>query len=307
MSAEAQLVDWLSRRFSARSPSVRVGIGDDMAGIDSGGGDVWIAADMLLDGVHFNLHRHEPRLIGRKAVACSLSDCAAMAVQPIAATVSLAWPRGTPIETIQQMYEGMAEIADEFDCAIVGGDTTAWNHPMVIDVAMLAKPFHHITPVRRDGATPGDRLWVTGQLGGSLLGRHLSFQPRIRQARRLGELFGPRLHAMMDISDGLSLDLHRICTASAAGAILVESDLQHVIHDDAHTAARGDGRPPIDHTLSDGEDFELLLALDPTADHRVAGDIPLLPIGRVVNAGLHIEHIDGTTEPLAPRGFQHDA
>lgn len=300
---ELEFVEWL-RRSERRHPDVAVGIGDDMAILNLPAGSVLTASDMLLDGVHFDTTQHELSQIGRKAIACNLSDCAAMAVCPVAVTVSVAFPMGFSTTEGERLYHGMADVAEEFGAAIVGGDTTRWSGRLAIDVAILARPYDKITPVLRSGATPGNRLYVTGTLGGSLLGRHLTFTPRVREARTLAEMFGDRLHAMIDISDGLSLDLWRVCEASGVGAVLDERALETVISEDARQAAATDGRTPLDHALSDGEDYELLIA---AAGDVVDLETPLHRVGEVVERGFGygLRRLDGRVERLEPRGWVH--
>ena len=301
---ELQLVSWLQQRAakSDARPAVALGIGDDMAAIAARAELILVSSDMLLDGVHFDLARHDPSLVGRKAIACSLSDCAAMAVRPIALTVSIALPKSLDRETVEQIFEGMFTLADEFDVPLAGGDTTRWDHPLALDVAVTAVPHDGIDPVTRSGAKPGDTLFVTGKLGGSLAKRHLTFTPRVKEAEAIARRLGGRLHAMIDISDGLSLDLWRVCEASGVGAVLDERLLQAVMSHDAQVASEQDGSPALDHVLSDGEDFELLLAVNGPVD---ASDIPLFEIGRVTDGGLAIRKGDGSTAPLTPRGFVH--
>ncbi len=298
---ELALVTWLQQQQRDHS-RVRLGIGDDMAALSAARGATLLSSDMLLDGVHFDTTVHRPAQIGRKAIACSLSDCAAMAVRPVAATVSVALPSKQSTEQTHELFRGMFEMAHEHELAIVGGDTTRWNHPLAIDVAISAQPFEGVEPVRRSGARAGDGLFVTGPLGGSLLGRHLNFAPRVTEARCLAEWLGDRLHAMIDISDGLALDLWRICQASDVGAMLDEASLGAVISEDAHRASAADGRSPMEHALGDGEDFELLLA--------VAGEVhdppvPLFPVGWITEDGLTLRKPDGTVAPLEPKGYVH--
>lgn len=309
---ERELVRRLQQRSGAPKWPVLLGIGDDMAIVEVGGdqvdtgGAALITCDMLLDGVHFKTAEHTPEQIGRKALACSLSDCAAMAARPIAATVSVAWPRGTDLADMERLLDGMSPVAEEFGCPVVGGDTTTWPHPMAIDVAIIAGrwPEHH--PVRRSGARPGDTLYVTGPLGGSLLGKHLTFVPRVREARSIAEAMSSHLHAMMDISDGLALDLHRLCEASGVGAQLIEGLLRQVVSDDARRAAELDGQPALDHALYDGEDYELLLAVGGDApEPPTIEDIFLHPVGVVAPEGITIKQRDGSLRPLPARGYDH--
>ncbi len=296
---ELDLIAWLQAR-QRPSPAVRLGIGDDMAIVETSSPVHLLSSDMLLDGVHFDTRAQSLGDIGRKAIACCLSDCAAMAVRPVAATVSLALPEPMTLDSVKTLFRGMFDVSTEFEIAIVGGDVTRWCHPLAIDVAVVAAPYEDSRPVYRTGAVPGDRLFVTGLLGGSLLGRHLSFVPRVHEARRLAKALAERLHAMLDISDGLSLDLWRLCQASGVGALLDEGLLDAVASDDARRVT--DGRSAIDHVLGDGEDFELLLA--------VAGDpgdvsVPLFPVGEVTREGLALRRCDGRIAPLEPKGYVH--
>ncbi len=298
---ELDFVDWLRNRQRDR-PGVPLGIGDDMAMVEATSGPVLISSDMLLDGVHFDTAQHKLSQIGRKAVACGLSDCAAMAVKPVAVTVSVALPRRSSLSDAQELYTGMAAIADEYAVAIVGGDTTRWDHPMAIDVTVLAVPRDGIEPVKRSGAKPGDTLYVTGPLGGSRLGKHLDFTPRVHESRSLAESLGDRLHAMIDISDGLSLDLWRVCQASGAGATLLEDALEAVISDEARTVAASEGGAPLEHALCDGEDFELLMAV---SGEVTEPPVRLWRIGEMTGGELLLQTSDGRTEPLSPKGYIH--
>ena len=298
---ELQFVEWLRGR-QRHHPSVMLGIGDDMAVLAPNSERILVSSDMLLDSVHFDSARHPLFQIGRKAIACSLSDCAAMAVRPLAATVSVALPDHLPLVRAEELYAGMFSIAEEFRLAIAGGDTTRWPHPLAIDVAVTATPFSGLDPITRSAARPGDMLYVTGPLGGSLLQHHLTFHPRVHEAESLSGCLGRRLHAMIDISDGLSLDLWRLCTESKVGANLDERQLHEVIREDAKRAASSSGRTPLDHALSDGEDFELLFAVDGEA---TGTPVPVFPIGRVTESGLTIARDDGRVETLEPRGYVH--
>lgn len=301
---ELEFVEWLRRQQSREKwrPAVALGIGDDMAAITTSSELILLSSDMLLDGVHFETNRHELAQIGRKAIACSLSDCAAMAVRPVAVTVSVAFPTETALADAQELYRGMYAIASEYQTALVGGDTTRWSHPLAIDVAITAEPYEEIDPVTRAGAKVGDVLYVTGPLGGSLLGRHLTLTPRVHEARKIAEALGGHLHAMIDISDGLSLDLWRMCEASEVGATLDERQLQDVIHEDAKRAAEADDRTALEHTLGDGEDFELLV----TAGGNVpVSDVPLFPVGEVTDGDLLLRRLDGQVDRLEPKGWVH--
>jgi len=306
---ELELVEWL-RTQQSYDPRIALGIGDDMAVLASQEGFLLIASDMILEGVHFDTARDGLAAIGRKALACNLSDCAAMAVQPLAATVSLALPRTMSLDQVKELYRGMFALAREFDVAVVGGDTTRWDHPLVIDVAITATAYAGIDPVTRSRARPGDKLYVTGKLGGSLKsGRHLTFIPRVQEAQRIAEELGIGLHAMMDISDGLALDLWRMWQASKVGALLDEGLLRHVAHPDvvSNSAEQNmnhdrTNQITLDRILSDGEDFELLLAVDPQAD---VSRLNLFPVGEITESGYVLRRDDATVVTLQPRGYVH--
>lgn len=303
---ETSFIDWLRERVAA-DPRLEVPIGDDAAVLrPPAGRRTVVAVDMLTEGVDFLLGADAPpRAVGHKALAVNLSDLAAMGARPEAAVVAVALPRAGAATLARELFDGLTPLAARFGVALAGGDTNTWDGPLVVSVTVLGS----VAPGaawRRDGARPGDLLVVTGPCGGSLLGRHLQVAPRCDEALAIAGRFA--VHAAIDVSDGLSLDLDRLLRASAVGATL---DLAAVpIHDDARRAAAGDGRPPLDHALGDGEDFELVLAL-PEADARALLAAPpgaLRPaIIGVVTAGAGIEAIaeDGSRRPLVPRGWLH--
>ncbi|UCD30053.1 MAG: thiamine-phosphate kinase [Planctomycetota bacterium] len=303
---ENELVAWLRERFAVDSELIPVGMGDDAAAVRFGSELIVITADMLLDGVHFDTGEHSFKLIGRKAVACSLSDCAAMGCKPRAATVSVALSKNMSFDEVKHLYEGMAGVADEFDCSIVGGDTTSWSGKLAIDVAMLAEPISPKGPILRSGARIGDTTYVSGPLGGSLEGRHLTFTPRVELGCRMA--LEPDLHAMMDISDGLALDLYRLCEASGCDAELYSEQLEKIISKAAHACAERDGKPSLEHALSDGEDFELLVVGGYALKHERYG---LTPVGRIITRApgddttIVIRDRDKGSRPIEPGGYEH--
>jgi thiamine-monophosphate kinase len=260
------------------------------------------------DGVDFELEKIDARRAGHKALAVNLSDLAAMAAEPVAGVVAVALPRSGGMNLAVRLYEGMIPLAERFNLALAGGDTQSWDGPLAIAVTLLGRVTER-GPLRRDGAEPGDRIVVTGQFGGSILGRHLDFDPRVAEALLLAEQY--QLHAGIDASDGLSLDLAHLAEESGCGAVL---DLDAVpVADDARRLAEDldDGSSPLDHALADGEDFELILALPPDEADRMAADRPLdvqlSLVGRFVEEpGLWQSDRLGGRKPLAPRGYQHE-
>jgi len=298
---ELEIVEWL-RAQQVSHPHVKVGIGDDMAVLQCSTDQMLLSCDFLLDGVHFDTARHKPEEIGRKAVACSLSDCAAMAVRPVGALMSVALPAKFSTASVQGLFRGALSIAAEYDVAIIGGDTTRWGHPLAVDVTIAAVAYEGIAPVTRGGARPGDAFYVTGPLGGSNLAKHMTFTPRVREARDLAATLQTDLHAMMDISDGLALDLWRMCKESNVGAILDERQLQAVVSEEARLAGEQDERSAVDHALTDGEDYELLLAVGGVV---AKSEVDLYAIGITTESELLIRRLDGRLEQLEPRGFIH--
>jgi thiamine-monophosphate kinase len=311
---EFAFIDWLRRRTPAAG-RVLQGPGDDTAVLAwPGGAPCLLTTDMLLEGTCFLLAQAGPRAVGRKAMAVNLSDIAAMAGRPVAAVVSVGLPRHGALcgpggvrplsgrELAEELYLGLREVADAFDTAVVGGDTNTWDGPLVVNVALVGEATAR-GPVRRGGARVGDWLLVTGPLGGSILGKHLDFVPRVREALRLHE--AAPLHAMVDISDGLAADLSHLCTESGCGAVLRAEAVP--IADAAR--ALDDGRSPLEHALGDGEDFELVFAVAP-ADARAllqAQPVPgvtLAHIGECVEHGLWLEE-QGRRRPLPPTGYVH--
>jgi len=301
---EFEFIDWLRQRCPAPDARLAVGIGDDMAVIRRPDGLLLVASDMLLDGVHFDWRQHGPSLVGRKAIACSLSDCAAMAAVPSQAVVSVALNKSVDMADAKRLAEAMIETSEAYGCRIVGGDTTSWSGPTAIDVAMLAELPGRAQPILRSGAKCGDAIYVTGRLGGSILGKHLHFEPRIAEARRLAETGCVR--AMIDISDGLAADLGHICRQSGCAAVLDENLLQEVISEDARRVADQSGKTALEHALHDGEDFELIVVgqsrgLEPFCD---AGQ--LLRIGRMeVGHGVWLDRA-GERIAVEPRGWRHE-
>jgi len=304
---ESDFIAWL-REHLPPHPLLHLGLGDDAAVLSlASDRHIVVTTDLLTEGVDYRLRSCEPWQVGRKAMAVNLSDLAAMAARPLAVVVSLALPREGAGELARALYRGILDIAARYDVAIAGGDTNTWDGGLVISVTALGQLTAR-GPLRRDGAQAGDWILVTGQFGGSLLGKHLSFEPRVHAALLLHQRF--ELHAGIDVSDGLSLDLLRVATASGCGAAVT---LESVPIDPAARtlAARdADGRSPLDHALADGEDFELILTAAPDEARRMLDEqpleVPLTHIGHMVaQPGLWQVGADGQLASLAARGYEH--
>lgn len=300
---EDDITGWFAQQRRLSSPDILIGIGDDMAQIALPHGEsVLITTDVLLDGTHFDLATVSLERAGYKSMAASLSDCAAMATIPLAAVVAVALPPGFGGRELRDLHAGIVSAADKYSCPLVGGDITSWKEAgrLAVCVSMLSRPGDK-PPVRRTGARVGDVICVTGSLGGSGVRKHLEFEPRVAEALKIVQIAD--VHAMMDISDGLSTDLNRICTQSRVGA-LVEASAVPI---SADARAQTD---PLGAALNDGEDFELLFALAPDQWDRLRrfwdDPLPVTEIGRITDTGrMEIRMPDGRMTELKPGGYEH--
>ncbi len=307
---EIELIQRLTRKLP-RGPDVVVGPGDDCAVIEAGLPDHWLLfkTDAVVEGVHFAPDA-DPSAVGHKALARALSDVAAMAGEPTSAVVTLAAPREGDPARWEAIYAGLAATARRFGVSVVGGETTATPGPLLLSVALLGR-VRKDRCVRRAGARPGDALFVTGELGGSPAGRHLTFEPRLAAAAWLAGHFPP--HAMLDVSDGLATDLrHLLAADDSLGAELLQEALP--ISRAAKLRARsGDGPPALEAALSDGEDFELLFTVAardavPLLDAWKARfpELRLSCIGRITaGGGLTLRRRNHAPQPLTRHGYDH--
>ena len=307
-TGEFGLIRWIKERTRADG-RVPLGIGDDAALVRlTPGAELVVTTDMLMDGRHFELAEHGAEAVGIKAMGVNLSDIAAMAARPVAAVVAVALPRGggRAAEVAAGLHAGFDRMARDYGVALVGGDTNAWDGPLVVSVTLLGETTER-GAVRRSGARPGDVVFVTGPLGGSLRGRHLNPRPRVSEALALHEL--APLHALIDVSDGLASDLGHILEES--GGLGAELDRTAVpVHPDAVALGEDDGRSPLDHALNDGEDFELCVVVGPEdadlLDRSTTPAFPLYRVGRIVREpGLRLVEPDGSKLPIRPAGFDH--
>jgi len=293
-------------------PTVTIPPGDDMGAITFGNSTLLVTVDQLCGGVHIDLAQFTVEDACRKAVRRSLSDIAAMGCVPVAAVATACLPRDMPQEQASRLADAMREDAAAFDCPLIGGDVSAWDHPMLLTVTAFARPAANANPLLRSTAKPGHAICVTGRLGGSqiiqegdALPHHIDFTPRITAGLELAARFARHAPACMDLSDGIAKDLERLCTASNASA---EIDLDKLPCRDAIA----DTPEPWRHALGDGEDYELLFTLPPDAVPDELAGTPVTVIGRIKPPEkmptVSVRKHNGQLTPIAdlgPLGWEH--
>lgn len=306
---EFQLIEQLTRNLPGND-SVVTGSGDDCAVLDLGLPDRFLLfkTDAVVEGIHFTTTA-EPEQVGYKALARCLSDIAAMAGKPTHALVTIGLPKDFDVEFVKRIYAGMGTVAQKYDVAIVGGETTSNPERIFISIALLGTVAKGKCPTRA-GAKVGDAIFVTGTLGGSLAGRHLEFEPRLAEAEWLVGNF--QIHSMIDLSDGLAGDLRHVLHASKVGAELLGNAIPISRAAKLQAREESSAKPPLLAALTDGEDFELLFTL------KSADAVPLLDgwkqrfpevklscIGKIVKTpGLKLRDERGLRE-LGVKGYTH--
>jgi len=304
---ESDLIAAIVAGNAALPGHVLVPPGDDMAVLRLGGAEVLVAVDQVIDGVHFDLNTTPVENAGRKAVCRNLSDVAAMAAMPVGMVCCVALPRSMDQGLAKRLLEAVRATGERYGCPLVGGDTGMHDGPLTVSVTVLAEPAG-IAPVTRQGAKPGDLLYVTGDLGGTQFEldgftKHLDFEPRIRAARILAGDPATRPTAMIDLSDGLARDVLHL---TKHVRIAVE-DLP--VDAAAHVAAKASGQPAYRHALGDGEDHELLFAIKPGQREAVEGLRDqlhgLAQIGVVTESGGLVVTRAGEPIDLAGLGWEH--
>jgi thiamine-monophosphate kinase len=310
------------RRMSASGRGVRIGIGDDCAWVKHAAGSSLITADLLIEGVHFDLKWTSLFALGYKSLAVNLSDIAAMGGVPAYAMLSLGIPAKFTSQQVDEFYRGFNSLARKCQVALIGGDTNI-SPTLIVSVCLIGVP--PARPVRRSGAKAGDDIYVTGTLGDSALGLNL-LRRKLRGPKReaIAELLArhhqptPRLTAgallarekfataMIDVSDGLLQDLQHICQASNTGAVIWHEQLP------LSSAYRAlSGKIGTRFALSGGEDYELLFCARPRHRLRIEklprlAQVKITRIGSCVAAKQGVTVIDGSGKPLALRFKGHD-
>jgi thiamine-monophosphate kinase len=292
--------------------AVVLGAGDDCAVLDVGMPDRWLLfkTDAVVGGVHFTPDT-PPEKVGHKALARALSDVAAMAGEPISALVTIGLPRGFEVGFVEGVYRGLTALAARYGVAIAGGETTTSPAGVFLSIALIGQVGRRRC-IRRAGARAGDAIFVSGELGGSLAGRHLEFEPRLIEARWLAEHFD--LHAMIDLSDGLASDLRHVLQASGVGAELLADAIPISRAARQQARAESSAKSPLLAALTDGEDFELLFTVAGRDAVRLLDawkvrfpELKLTCIGKITEQrGLTLRDKRGC-QPLMAHGYTHFA
>ncbi|MFH0937995.1 MAG: thiamine-phosphate kinase [Planctomycetota bacterium] len=305
----------LIKQFRANAPAhpwITVGPGQDCAILRwEQDRDVAFKIDQIIEGTHFEIsgpNAVPPSRIGWKAMAKACSDIAATGFWPVAATVAINLRKGSSEQLAVEIYQGLIDCCARYQFGLAGGDVSVSENGLAIVVSLLGEGPKNGAWLRR-GAQVGDALLVTGALGGSRASKHLRFMPRLDEARLIRKLVPDGIHACIDITDGLARDLRHICEESRCGALVYEDQIP--ISDDTLQFVNGPrGRNALDQALADGEDFELLLAVDPKAVQKLL-DWPhatkITRIGEIQSAdnGCALVKSNGQRHPLPDVGYEH--
>lgn len=296
---ESKFINWLKSTLDEQT-NTQPGIGDDAAVFSTPSGmKQLLTSDCLVDQVHFDVASTSLSLIGRKCVAASISDIAAMCGTPKYVIVSIVAPKSFKLDDLKELYEGMVTISDAYNSSIIGGDFISHDGPLTVNVTILGLAYQDQLRFRTDTEV-NDGIFVSGALGGSRDGHHLSFEPRVELGLVLGR--DKAVHSLTDITDGLVLDLHSILAAENYGATLIESDIPTSPH-------LANDKSAISAALFDGEDFELLF----TASSEYQGHLENTPDSLTITKIGYVNHTPeillmtncGNTKQLDIRGYSH--
>lgn len=291
------------------------GIGDDAAVLRiPRTHDALVTTDFSLEGVHFRREWHPPESVGHRCLARGLSDMAAMGGEPVAAFLSLALPRELRQNWVDGFLRGFLDLAREFGVPLAGGDTAQSRAGVLADIVVIGSAPKG-KAILRCGAKPGDRIYVTGELGGSAATLDLLMKGRLKKPkpRNFAAHFFPvpRVNAgkilrekriataMIDISDGLSTDLSHICEESGTGAEIFAEEIPR--------AKIGGGKVDLEFALHGGEAYELLFTAKASSKvpEQIAG-VRVTCVGEITKRKtLSLVHVDGSRTPLKPLGWQH--
>ncbi|HMW39355.1 MAG: thiamine-phosphate kinase [Saprospiraceae bacterium] len=329
---EFALIDHLTQEVAIHHQETILGIGDDAAVIENKDSCTLVSTDLLIEGIHFDLMYHPLKHLGYKAVIVNLSDILAMNAVPKQITVSVAVSNRFSVEALEQLYEGIRTACNLYKIDLVGGDTTASPKGLIISITVIGTQ-QKDKIVKRNGAKPGDYIYVTGYLGGAYLGlqllerekriyqEHPDIQPQLGENREILErILKPEARmdiirlldknhilpsAMIDLSDGLSSDLLHICKQSGTGALIEEQNIP--IQQEAQLMALEFHLDPITCALSGGEDYELLICVPPDLHDKVKTLPSFYYIGEITapENGVRLKTTHGNFHNITAQGWKH--
>jgi len=293
---ELEFIDYIAKQFKT-GKSIIKGIGDDSAVLrHTKKSYLLLTTDMIIEGTHFSKNAR-PFEIGWKAMAVNISDIAAMGGIPKYALISVGVPKKRGTKFLKEIMRGIKTISKKFKISIIGGDTNS-SSKVVLNIMLAGEVEKHCI-VTRKGAKPGDLIFVTGALGEGKT-KHLNFMPRLKEARTLVKNY--KINSMIDLSDGLSVDLNRLAKISRVGARIHESLLP-----------LSEKSEPLKKAIAEGEDFELLFTASRNESKKLIKDmgktenLPITLVGEVVKKSLGVKLVEecGKLKPLKPKGFKH--
>jgi thiamine-monophosphate kinase len=329
---EFGLIDKLTSGFTNINASTVQGVGDDAAVIDYNGKSCIVSTDMLVEGIHFDLGYTPLKHLGYKSIVVNLSDIYAMNAEPKQVTVSLAISSRFTVEALEEFYEGIRLACKNYGVDLVGGDTTSSLKGLVISVTAIGEAAAEDITYRK-GATEGDLICVTGDLGAAYLGlqilerekriylEHPDVQPELEDAEylisrqlkpearrdviRFFKDAGLKPTAMMDLSDGLSSDMMHICKQSGVGCVLNESAVP--VSEDAYNMALKFNLDPITCALNGGEDYELLFTINPEDETKIGGEDTFSIVGQITpkTEGTFLITRSNNKHALKAQGWNH--
>lgn len=306
---EFGLIKEIKRICDNGSKNILLNIGDDAAAVKTGNGTTLISSDMLVEGVHFDLKFTSYYQLGHKALAVNLSDIYAMGGKPKYFLLNIGIPEKCESKDIKDLYRGMKKLADMHGVAVIGGDTSSSGHGLVLSGTIIGEAKRVIS---RKGAKPGDGIYAAGTLGDSAMGLEILKQGRGKRAKGIEKKYLCKRHlmpepaplkrteaitAMIDISDGMLIDLGHICDESNVGAIIYSDNIP--ISKELSAVSEKSGKDPLDYALKGGEDFVLLFT-SPSKKRKDA-----FRIGEIINKGRYIIDSNGKKQAFKSEGYEH--
>jgi thiamine-monophosphate kinase len=320
-AGELFLVDLIRKKFGRKSRGLLKGIGDDAAIVRCGGRYALLTTDMMVEGVHFDLRWTTPFQLGFKLVSVNVSDIYAMAGNPEYALLNFAAPPDFDLKMFRRFFDGMQKALDTYGVFLIGGDMSSADR-LIVSATVTGTSARVVT---RGGAKAGDGIYVTGCLGDAACGFEILKRAKKTveiERRKKAELepdwktayplikrhlmpeavkparFARRATAMIDLSDGLAVDLARLCRESGTGARVYAQDIP--MSGELKRAAAFMGMSPLEMALGGGEDYELLFAAPP--GERISG---AFRIGEITQRGLTLVDESGRAGRISARGYRH--